>query len=313
MNKYLKLFLKISVTLGFVTWVVLKTDWNQVLFYLAKIDLWKLFVYIALILLGIAISAYKWKLLSDFKGIRHKYIDYYRYYLTGTFINNFMPSFIGGDTFRAYEIGKNEKKYIEAASSVFADRITGLISMTILALAFSLINFRISFTNHLMLLFNLLIIASLVLDVLVAKTRKFRFWKKIMDRFPEKIARFIIEVQNYSENGRFLTKAINYGMLFQLVGVALANYVLFWSLGIQINLLDYLSVIFLISIVSSFPISVNNIGLKEWAYVTFFGIYGMDGSAMVTAAILSRFIQMLISFLALPTYVRIRKADQKSA
>lgn len=304
MKKKIKLIIKLLVTLGFLAWVILKVDWEQVLFYLGAITLWKLALYALLIVVGIGISSYKWKLLAEFKGLRHNFGDYYRFYLTGTFINNFMPSFIGGDTFKAYETGRPEKKYIEAASSVMADRITGLIGMTILALFFSLLNLKNVLGNHFLLLINLALALSLFLDILIAKTRNFRAWKKFLDRLPQKIARFIIEVQDYSNDSGILTKAIFFGIIFQFIGVAVANFMLFWALGIQISLFNYLSVIFLISLISSIPISINNIGVKEWAYVTFFGIYGLDASAVVTVAILSRVIQMVISFFALPTYIK---------
>jgi uncharacterized membrane protein YbhN (UPF0104 family) len=93
-------------------------------------------------------------------------------------------------------------------------------------------------------------------------------------------------------------------MVFALLGVAAANYVLFWSLGVKISLLDYLSVIFLISIVSAIPVSINNIGIKEWAYVTFFGFFGVNSAVVIAIAIISRFLQMLFSFFALPIYIK---------
>lgn len=308
MKKRIKLILKLLITLGFLAWVIFKVDWAQVLFYLKAIAFWKLAVYASAIVLGIGISSYKWKLLGEFKGLRHSFSDYYRYYLTGTFINNFMPSFIGGDTFKAYEIGRPEKKYIEAASSVMADRITGLIGMTILALLFSVLNLKAVLQNHFLFLINLALALSLLLDILIAKTRNFRIWKKFLNRLPQKIARFIIEVQDYSSESGILAKTIFLGIIFQLIGVAAANFLLFWALGIEISIFNYLSVIFLISLISSIPISINNIGVKEWAYVTFFGIYGLDATAVVTVAILSRVIQMVISFFALPTYIKKRRS-----
>ncbi len=304
MKKKLKLILKFLVTLGFLAWVVLRVDWTQVLFYLQSITFWKLALYAILIVIGIGISSYKWQLLAQFKGLRHSFGNYYRFYLTGTFINNFMPSFIGGDTFKAYETGKPEKKYIEAASAVMADRITGLIGMTILALFFSFLNFGTLLHNRFLLLIDFVLILSLLLDILIAKTRNFRVWKKFLDRLPQKIARFIIEVQDYSNDSGIITKTVLFGIIFQFIGVAIANFLLFWALGIKISIVNYLSVIFLISLISSIPISINNIGVKEWAYVTFFGIYGLDAAAVVTVAILSRIIQMVISFFALPTYIK---------
>jgi hypothetical protein len=69
-------------------------------------------------------------------------------------------------------------------------------------------------------------------------------------------------------------------------------------------MLDYLSIVFLISIVSAIPVSINNIGIKEWAYITFFGFFGIASSGALVAALLSRIVQMLISFAALPYYLK---------
>lgn len=304
MNKTLKFILKLFVSLGFLAWIILKTDWDQVLFYAREIHVWKLGVYVLLILSGVAVSSYKWKLLARFKDIHHSFGDFFRFYLAGTFINNFMPSFIGGDTFRAYQIGKGEKKYVEAASTVMIDRITGFVGSTILVVFFSLLNLREILKSDILVFINLLVLASLFFDLAVAKAKEVSFWRKISRLFPEKILQLAKELDHYNNNSKILSKTIAWSMVFGIVGVAIPNFILFWALGIKIGILNYLSVIFLISIVSAVPISINNIGVKEWAYVTFFGAFGADAAAVVTVAILSRFVQMIVSFFALPTYLK---------
>ncbi len=307
MNKFIKIGIKILISAIFLLWVIFKVNWPQVIHYLRIANPWILVLYVIVILLGIAISSYKWMFLSHFKDIKHAYSDYYRLYLAGTFINNFMPSFIGGDTFKAYQTGKAGKKYIEAASAVAIDRVTGLIGIMAIALLFNLINIRIVMANYVLLLFTLFIIIALAWFFFVVKSRNARFWKWILERIPQKLARFIEETQGFSADYKILAKAIFWGAIFQIVGVAIANLLLFWALGIQISVLSYLSVIFLVCIVSAVPISINNVGIQEWAYVTFFGLFGIDPAAVVTVAILSRFIQMIISFFALPTYLHSKR------
>jgi uncharacterized membrane protein YbhN (UPF0104 family) len=162
--------------------------------------------------------------------------------------------------------------------------------------------------NGLLLLINLLLIFSFFVDILIAKIRKWPWlnvWvKKIL---PEKITCFLKELYSYSDNRKIFKKAIFLGIIFDIIGVAVLNYILFWSLGIRISPLDYLSVVFLISIISAVPISINNIGVKEWAYITFFGIFGVSSGAAIVAAVVSRFLQMLVSFAAFPVYVQSRR------
>lgn len=220
-----------------------------------------------------------------------------------------MPSFIGGDTYKSYEIGKPQGKYIEAVSSVIMDRITGLFGATILALFFSLLNFNNVINNKTLLIVNIIILLSFLTDIIIAKIRKYSFWRVLKKYFPDKIVAFIIDLGTYNNDSKVIQKSILLAFAFDFIGIALANYILFMALGIQIGIFNYLSVIFLISIVSSVPISINNIGIKEWAYITFFGAFGLSASAVIAVAIISRIIQMLISFLALPIYLKRNKKN----
>jgi len=308
MKKIAKFTLKLLFSLGLLTWVIFKVDWNEAWTYLQRVQIWQVALYLILVLLGMFISSYKWKILANHKKIYSPLSDFFKFYLTGSFVNNFMPSFIGGDTYRAYQIGRIEKKYAEAASTVVMDRLTGLISATILALFFSLLNWDVVAGNRVLVLFNLGIVGFLIAVLLSIKIRELLFLQKLAARFlPEKMRLFFRELQAYNLDHGTVWKSIAWGGLFAMVGMALANFVLLKALGVQIGFLNYLSVIFLIAIVSSIPITINNIGLKEWAYVTFFGFFGVSSSLIVIAAILGRFLQMLLSFVAFPMYLKTKK------
>ncbi|HPN96139.1 MAG TPA: lysylphosphatidylglycerol synthase transmembrane domain-containing protein [Candidatus Moranbacteria bacterium] len=308
MKKYLKIFLKILVSLFFLWLVVYKTDWPEVMFYLKKIEIWQIILYVVVLLLGILISAYKWKKLAEFKEINSSLWDFFKLYLVGTFINNFMPSFIAGDAFKAYAIAGKEKKYNEAVSTVMMDRITGLIGIMILSLMCSILNFKMVLGNGILITINILIILSLFADIIIAELKKITFLKNWVSRvMPKRVIDFLRELYSYNNNSEIIKKTIFLSLVFSLVGVAFLNYILFWGLGIEIGFLDYLSVIFIISIISSLPISINNIGLKEWAYITFFGLFGVTSGAVVAVSVISRFLQMAVSFFALPAYLKAKK------
>jgi len=311
MKKITKFVLKLAISLAFLFWLIFKINWQEVLALLSKIEIKFVILYFIVLLAGILVSAHKWQKLAQFKGINLPLGDFFKFYLAGTLVNNIMPSFIGGDTFRAYQIGKTEKKYSQAASSVVMDRLTGLFGAMILTLFFSLLNFNVIIQKHILTMLNLGVLAGIIIVGIFFLTRKMWFWEKIAlhrtkvgKYIPEKASKFILEITHYHDNSGVLWRAVIGSVIFSLIGLAGANFVLFLALGAKIGLLDYLSVIFLISIVSSAPISINNIGVKEWAYVTFFGFFGVSSALVITVAILSRFLQMLLSFLALPVYLR---------
>ncbi len=313
-KKALKFLVKLLISFGFLAWIIFRVNWQEVWALLRKIEPKFIVAYFVVLIAGIAVSAYKWKKLAEFKKINLSFVDSFKLYLTGTFVNNFMPSFIGGDTYRAYQIGKKDKKYPEAASSVVMDRLTGLFDAMILSLIFSLGNFKTISQNHILVVLNLIILVSVILVILFFITRRAVIWKKfathkskVTKYIPESFLKFISELTHYHNSTSVLLQAVLWSFAFGLIGLAATNYVLFLALGVKINPLDYLSVIFLISFISSIPISINNIGIKEWAYITFFGFFGVGTSVVITVAILSRFLQMLLSFLAFPVYLRGRK------
>jgi uncharacterized protein (TIRG00374 family) len=308
MKKYTKLIIKAVISVFFLFWVIYKVDWLSVWGYLRVINLVYLVGYILAVLLGMAICAHKWRTLANFKEIDLNFGHFFKYYLAGTFINNFMPSFIGGDTFKAYETGKLDGgRYIEAASSVAMDRITGVFAATLLALVFTLLNLRLVLANPVLLIVNLIVLLSFSIDIIIMIVRRKDFWSRFKKYFPEKFVAFMIDLGSYSSEHGVIKKTVLWRMTFDIVGIALANYILFASLGIKVGIVNYLSVIFLISIISSVPISINNVGIKEWAYITFFGLFGLTSASVVTVAILSRFIQMAISFFAMPVYLKSKK------
>lgn len=307
-NKTFKFAVKAAISLGFIAYVVMKVDWNDVLNDIKRVEWWQAIIYVAILTVGMVISSLKWKILADYKKFKLKLFDYFKFYLAGTFINNFMPSFVGGDAYKAYQVGKTDGRYTEATSTVLMDRFTGLVGAMILALLFSLLNIMDVIKSNILIAVNIIIILSLSSDILITAMRKSVFWRDLARRiFPEKIANLMREIYSFADDKKIIKKSIFMAMAFDFIGIALVNYVLFWSLGIHMNIIDYLSVIFLTSIVASVPISLNNIGIKEWSYITFFGALGIASSPVITVAILSRALQMVVSFFALPVYLKKNK------
>jgi uncharacterized protein (TIRG00374 family) len=300
-NKTVKFLAKVLISSIFIGLLILKVDWKQSWQYLQRVEIWQIVVYIAVILISLLISARKWQNLCYFKNIHESFLNFFKFYLTGAFINNFVPSTIGGDVFRAYQIGRKEKRYSAATSTVIMDRFTGLLALMIMSPVFFLFNFSKSSGIYILALANLGLLVMLVGFVIFYSLRKTTFAKKTMGYFPEKVVKFLHELSEFGSDQKIFWQAMLYAFLFNLIGVGLANLILFWSLGVDISLLDYFSAIFIISIVSSIPAGV---GLKEWAYIAFFVPLGIDISAAVMVAILNRFLQGLVNVAALPIYLK---------
>jgi uncharacterized protein (TIRG00374 family) len=305
MKKNILFVVKVAIAIGLISWLIQKVNWGIVLEELRRMSPIFIVVYVALQLSGNLISARKWQVIAEHKHqvLHFTVIEGFFTYLTGAFINNFLPSTIGGDAYRGLWLAKKTGAKAASISTVVFDRFIGLWTAAILALIFSMPLWKYFFSQVAVEITLLSIVAFLLVDLFITYAY-FQVWfHSLITWLPFQIRRLIEEVIGFTKKGIWVRGSL-YSTAFAFVGVALSNYALFCALGKSIGFLPYLSVIFIVTIISSIPLSVNNIGIKEWAYFTFFPLIGVAPESAVTVAILSRFIQMLISFIALPQYLR---------
>jgi uncharacterized protein (TIRG00374 family) len=305
MKKKIFFVAKVAIGAGLIFWLIEKVNWAVVLEELQRMSPIFIVVYVALQLSGNLISARKWQVIAEHKhqALHFTVIEGFFTYLTGAFINNFLPSTIGGDAYRGLWLAKKTGAKAASISTVVFDRFIGLWTAAILALVFSMPLWKYFFSQGAVEITLLSIVAFLLVDLFITYAY-FQIWfHSFIALLPFQIRRLIEEVIGFTKKGIW-AKGSLYSAAFAFVGVALSNYALFCAIGKSIGFLPYLSVIFIVTIISSIPLSVNNIGIKEWAYFTFFPLIGVVPESAVTVAILSRVIQMLISFIALPQYLR---------
>ena len=306
MKKGLLIFGKILVTVALVFLLIERVDWQLVKTELAEVSLTLLFVYTLLQLLGNVISTKRWQVIASYKGLTFSLKEGFFAYMMGAFINNFLPSTIGGDTYRGLWLVRRCGARAAAISTVIFDRFIGLWTIALLALLLSF-----SLRSHIqestpLLLTLLALFVFLFVDFIVTALYCQVWFQERMARLSwHKARRLLQEIIFYTKKDIWIRTSA-WSILFVFVGIGLNNYTLLHALGSDVPFIPFVAVIVLVAVVSSLPISINNIGVKEWAYVVFFGLIGVSVETAVTAALLSRFIQMILSCIAIPQYFKMR-------
>lgn len=315
----IKKFLQVSIFVVLVWLLVTRITWTEVWSHVTNADVKWLGIFIILYIIGIVIASYKWRMIAQWQ---HNQGDekadlslwfYVRTYVIGTFINNFLPSFIGGDAYRAWAHAdadkvSDTKSLVHSTKVIIVDRITGLVSILLFAvLGISGVylfggEFSGALTQNIFCGLWIIIVVGFLFVYTSLQKKIIDYLAQAQSPKVRSVGVFIRELMEY-RIARIAVPACFWGSVFALVGVASANYVLFLSLGVQMSLVPYMSVIFLISIIASLPLSVGNIGVKEWAYVVFFGLYGIDPAICVSVVLISRILQMGVSLIAAPLYM----------
>ncbi|CAK8724180.1 MAG: hypothetical protein CDV28_12238 [Candidatus Electronema aureum] len=256
-----------------------KIPMNDLRGLFASIDFRYVLPILALLFLNTAASALKWRLFLLADGVDIPLSTLTVTYLIGSFYNLFLPSNIGGDSYRIYDIAKKSSCGVRSAASVFADRFSGFIALVILSLLSSVLVAR-QFNNVFFFLGPLLILLIL-LAVLVAliKEKPVRLFLTVtrLDRFPLLVGlteKFFLSVQCYGANRRLLVKVMAISFAFQLSVITIV-WLLALSLHARVSFFYFSAFVPLITLLEAVPISIFGLGLRDVGYVFFFSWTGM--------------------------------------
>lgn len=304
-KKQLKTAAQWVVAFALVGVLIWKVNWSEVWQALVHVRVGYVAAFVVLYIVGIVISARKWQDLATIALFRHRFLFYFRAYFVGIFINHFLPSFIGGDTYRVYALGRAQRRMADATATVVWDRVSGLVAFVVLAFMGLLLQGSMALTHPILRVMTAgttVGLCVLVGGILLLRNEDAA---QLAAYVPRRIATF---ARSYKKlfTKRTVVAAGGWSMAFSLVSVGLANLMLFYAFSVDLALRDYMSVIFLTNILAALPISVGNIGVKEWAYIVLFGIFGVGSSVLVAIVMLSRVLQMLVSLAAVPFYMRHR-------
>ena len=303
-NKHALFLLKALVSVGFTAWLVYRVEWRAVWEQARHIGGWWLVLHAVLLLAGMFFSAVKWQRMASARGFRLSVRKSFRLYVAGSFLNNFFPSFVGGDTYRALQLARGKDRLLSATMTVVMDRASGLwLAMTLSAI-FALVEWRVVALHPVWWLLaagcGAAVLGSLVL---LLWRRPLRWLGRMLHVFIPASAQRISDELKAFFAPESVRSMLGWSLVFNFFGVVLANALLFRALGLPLSLSQVASVIFLTSIIASLPVSVNGIGIKEWSYTTLFGFLGVGVEMAITVALVNRFVQMLVSFLAVPSFL----------
>ena len=313
-KKFLLLICKLLFSGGLLFLLYRKIPLQDLQGLLASVDYWFLLPIGVLLFVNTVLSAWKWRLLLLADGVNIPLSTLTVTYLIGSFYNLFLPSSIGGDSYRIYDIAKKSSDGVRSAASVFADRFSGFLALVILSLISSILVAR-EF-NNLMFFFGPLLILFLLLAILTAlvKQKPIRLFLRVtrLDRFAvitRLVDKFFLSFQCYGADRRLLAGVMGISFVFQLSVICIV-YLLSLALHASVSFFYFSAFVPLITLLEALPVSIYGLGLRDAGYVFFFGWAGMTNLETRSLALLFLGITVCYSLLGGIVYlVRIFSAD----
>ena len=271
---------KFVVSIALLVLVLSRVDRQDLFNQMRAANLGWLALAQALFVLGVCLRVFRWRALLVDRGLRVPVGVLTRLYFVGQFFNTFLPTGFGGDVVRAVELAQFGVSKAESVSTVFLDRMSGLMAFFLMTLA--LLPFSGGLIPPQVTLVLIGFGAAGVIGTWLMFER--RFTSPLMDRvfaraqfpFKPKVLRLYESIR--ANSPRATAQAMLIGFLFNLLLVA-ATFVVSRALGQEIALGYFFLFVPIISTLLLLPIGVNGLGVREWSYVVLFGGVGVSAES----------------------------------
>lgn len=253
--------------------------------------------------MGVALSAKKWQMLLESRGIQLSYRESLSYYYIGSFFNTMMPSSVGGDIIKSYKLGKKTDS-VEAFSSSIMDRMTGLLAVVSIASVAVVISYGI--LPRAALLAAVAVISGFAGTVVILMKTSLveRFTTLVFSRWATIHAflmKVISSVKGYRDKKLILT-AMVISFLYHIM-LILNNYLLSLALGMNIDIRYFFIFIPIAEILVSLPVSIQGFGVREGSYALLFSSIGAEYAAAFSLGFLDQIVKVITSMIGGVVYV----------
>ena len=264
--------IKCSVSVVLLHWVLQKTDLSEIFLALRSANLPLLAAALVVYFASYYIRAYRWRILLNAQKVESSIPFLYQSYMVGIFFSNFLPSIVGGDMVRAYDVWRLGMSKSSALATVVVDRLLGLLCLILFAVSALLISPKLVTQLHLPSLWWLLGVAVLLGVWLLLRRRLalIRFGSRKLQHLFDRVTKAFGVFGNRKEA---LVKAFGWSLAVQIT-VILHYFLIEKALNISVPFGTFFLIVPLATLIMMLPVSINAIGLRESAFVFLLGAYG---------------------------------------
>ncbi len=291
--------LKIVISSSLIIWLLVKLGPRDIVHRFLSANVWWIVLAIVIFSLSNFCGAFQWQLLMKTKSIHLPWRHVLAFYYVGLFFNNFLIGNVGGDAIRVYDIAKLSGDLPHAISTVFFDRLIGFFVMTTLALLSGLFWHNIFQSNSLetltIIIFLLWVVSFLFLfNENLASRIGWLFRFMLTPRMNHKIRAVYQSINAFKHEGRLLLTIVLISLVVQSLRI-LVHYYAALSVGVQLHLKYFIIFIPVIALLSSLPISIGGIGIREGSAVA---LFSQVDSLLPESIVAFEFLAYLIGLIA---------------
>jgi len=296
---YLRYALNIGISVLILGFIFTQVSIAQITGSLRAADLALVLLSCALGVLSLILSAWRWGMLLEYLGQTHGFGLLCRLTFTAFFYNNFLPGGVAGEVARVAmlppaDAGMDRQTHLtRITATVVTDRIVGMIGIMLLAFFGFVFSRDLLRDDRLSAVFVLLTLGLLAVFVVL-------FSRRIQSRVKTLFAAPLRILAPVRGPIRTMTDALfvyrdRYDVFFKTIPVSVAanicvvGYFFFLARSIDVDIGFFKLLLFVpfIEFVSTIPVSLSGVGIREATTILLFASQGVSAAQSIAVSLLT--------------------------
>lgn len=293
-----KLLIKLAISSVFLVLVLRQVDIDATARLVRQANPVYFLLMVILIIINYVISTLRWREL--YQGANKPSRTYFlKLYFKGSFFNNFLPTSIGGDSYKVFKLGKKTSDTVNAFTATFMDRFTGFVLLILI----SYVGVIFTWQDWFVLING--IVGNGILAYLIMFLGLVGFWIASfiffasLKLFAPKVAivqKLYNALKTYKASRNLLFSALVTSFIVQMCAV-LTQYYAFLAVGADPSFLYALAVIPIITLAGFFIPSINGVGVQDFLFMNLFAIVGVSNPLSLSASLVYHFFRLIVSLI----------------
>ena len=304
--------LKIFVSTSLIVALVWSVEWSEIYSHVHELSPTPALIAVVLLALQYPVSAWKWQRSLQLHGVEYPLGFLLRVLCIGFFFNNFLPSAIGGDAYRAYRTFEHAARPAHSISAIIVERILGLVALVLLGYISA---FMLVVTDALPYKLEMILAsAAMGLSVVILLIAwKAGFLARIERRLHKisKLEPLLESIRVIRANRRHFLGLVGMSLLFQAIAIS-SIALLFSALALPGRILESGFTAAAAGVAGMIPLSINGIGIVEGSFAVAAVLANLPYAQAVVVALFVRVFGLLASILFGIMYLLERGTDSTS-
>lgn len=304
--------IKIIVSVSLIAVLIASVDWRDIFSHLDDFSPGPAMLAVLLLSVQYLVSAWKWQKSLKLHGVHYSFGYLLRILCIGFFFNNFLPSSVGGDAYRAYRTFPNASRPAYSISAIIVERAMGLMVLVLfgyLAAIYLVVRDELQFGRTLVALGAI----GGILVVLAILGRHAGLVTRLTHKLGKvpKLEPLLESLRTIKKHKQHLPGLVGMSIVFQSFAI-FAIALLFAALALPGKIVESGFTAAAAGVAGMIPISINGIGVVEGSFAVAATLANLPYGEAVVVALFIRFFGLVSSVLFGVLYIFERDANKQT-